>query len=85
MTALPYAAPAAGPTSTFWRRVTASVVHLVVGGALLLAGMYLAPSSVSAPAQTTAVPSSVLTPAPYDTTGGLVWTTYREAGGRIAP
>jgi hypothetical protein len=86
MTALLYSP--AGPTtdgreSSFRRRLVASVLYLVIGGALVLAGTYLTPLATTR-AVSTPTPTMSAVPAPYDSTGGLLWNTYREVGGTSA-
>ncbi|GLZ45450.1 hypothetical protein Acsp06_16350 [Actinomycetospora sp. NBRC 106375] len=86
--AQPHQAPAAAvarPATAEARTLLRTVTYLVVGGALVLLGVLLAPTSTV----TTVVPSVPTTSSPamgdYDTTGGLVWTLYRQAGGSLTP
>ncbi|MHC1561041.1 hypothetical protein ACR9E3_18935 [Actinomycetospora sp. C-140] len=79
----PFEVPAARPVWPEVRTLLTTVTYLVVGGALVLLGVLLAPSAavtVAPPA-----PAAPAAPAPvmrgYDTTGGLIWNLYEQAGG----
>ena len=67
------------------RTVVTTATYVVVGAVLVLLVVLLAP----APSVTTVVPAAPPTSVPalaeYDTTGGLIWTLYRDAGGSVAP
>ncbi|MDD7926419.1 hypothetical protein [Actinomycetospora chibensis] len=61
-----------------------TATYLVVGAVLVLLVLLVAAPSVSTVLPTVPT-SSIPAMGDYDTTGGLVWTLYRDAGGPVAP